>query len=406
MPLKILVIAPTPFFQNRGCHLRIRGEALGLQKMGHRVLIATYKEGLDVPELSVFRNFRSFGRFGEGTAHSFKKIPNTFFLFFKSLSLALKEKPDVLYCHLHEGALIGWFLKKIVFLLSLFQVKPLLIFDGQGGLADEMSSSGMIKNSLILKLVGQIEKIIFKMPDLIFLSSRNFFLKITQGRNQNNIFFLPDSVSIFNREEKDQNKQKTKQAKIEVLKRRKNDLSELKFKKLSNWIEKEKVIVCYTGSFNEAKGFPLLTENIIPNLKNNKKVKFLVGGGKTREKFSNCCFLKNLNENNLYDFLLLSDIAIDPKPKNTSEASGKILNYMAAALPVVCFKQPNNRFFLEDNGYLVEKEDEFWQTIEKLSLSKEERIENGQLNLKRVKENFTEEKIAREIENRIKESLI
>ena len=47
--MKILVLAATPFFSDRGCHIRILNEAEGLKKAGHQVRICAYALGKDVP---------------------------------------------------------------------------------------------------------------------------------------------------------------------------------------------------------------------------------------------------------------------------------------------------------------------------------------------------------------------
>src|SRR5207247_135295 len=50
-------------------------------------------------------------------------------------------------------------------------------------------------------------------------------------------------------------------------------------------------------------------------------------------------------------YLGVASIAIEPKAGESAEASGKLLNYMAAALPVVCFDTENNPALLGDPGY-------------------------------------------------------
>ena len=47
--LHILVVAPTPFFSDRGTHIRILEEALALEQLGHTVTIATYHIGKNIP---------------------------------------------------------------------------------------------------------------------------------------------------------------------------------------------------------------------------------------------------------------------------------------------------------------------------------------------------------------------
>jgi glycosyltransferase involved in cell wall biosynthesis len=57
-----------------------------------------------------------------------------------------------------------------------------------------------------------------------------------------------------------------------------------------------------------------------------------------------------LNYFQLPKLLAASDLAIDPKDSSTRQASGKILQYMGAGLPVICFDRTNNRQYLEDGG--------------------------------------------------------
>jgi len=53
----------------------------------------------------------------------------------------------------------------------------------------------------------------------------------------------------------------------------------------------------------------------------------------------------------LPQFLRICDVAVDPKGVDTRQASGKMLNYMAAGLPIVCFNKTNNRKYLNEGGY-------------------------------------------------------
>jgi hypothetical protein len=43
--LKILMVAPTSFFNDYGGHIRILEETLALQGIGHRVTVVTYHMG-------------------------------------------------------------------------------------------------------------------------------------------------------------------------------------------------------------------------------------------------------------------------------------------------------------------------------------------------------------------------
>src|SRR5215208_6720258 len=51
------MIAPTSFFADYGNHIRIWQEARALQSIGHRVVIATYHNGDDMPGLEIHRSW-------------------------------------------------------------------------------------------------------------------------------------------------------------------------------------------------------------------------------------------------------------------------------------------------------------------------------------------------------------
>ncbi|MBI4520059.1 MAG: glycosyltransferase family 1 protein, partial [Gemmatimonadetes bacterium] len=50
------MLAPTPFFGDRGCHVRIYEEARHLQRRGVDVLVVTYPTGADAPGISIRRS--------------------------------------------------------------------------------------------------------------------------------------------------------------------------------------------------------------------------------------------------------------------------------------------------------------------------------------------------------------
>lgn len=103
--LDFLIIAPTPFYANRGCHMRIRGEAEALQKKGRSVLIVTYNEGGNIPGLDVIRSPIKI-HFDKGVVASWKNIPAGFFLFWSVLYETIYRRPKYLYGHLFECAAI------------------------------------------------------------------------------------------------------------------------------------------------------------------------------------------------------------------------------------------------------------------------------------------------------------
>ncbi len=51
----VLHIAPTPFFADRGCHIRIRNEVEALRPYPYQLIICTYHHGGDIEGLDIRR---------------------------------------------------------------------------------------------------------------------------------------------------------------------------------------------------------------------------------------------------------------------------------------------------------------------------------------------------------------
>ena len=92
------------------------------------------------------------------------------------------------------------------------------------------------------------------------------------------------------------------------------------------------------------------------------------------------------------------DIAVAPKLSET-EGNGKLLNYMAAGLPVVAFEGPVAREFLGDSGRFAERGNVEALARELLGLlnDPEARTELGAALRRRAVENFSWDKGAARI---------
>ena len=111
--MRILIIAPTPFFADRGCHVRILEEARALMALGRQVTICTYHNGRDINGIDARRIVKIpwYSKLSAGP--SFHMLYLDALLLWKVILECLKRRPDIIHAHLHEGALIG----KIVSLL-------------------------------------------------------------------------------------------------------------------------------------------------------------------------------------------------------------------------------------------------------------------------------------------------
>jgi glycosyltransferase involved in cell wall biosynthesis len=340
--MKILVVAPTPFFSNRGTHIRILEEALALEKMGHEITIATYHIGEEIKDkvetkIDVRRIRRWLFWYKKIEAGpDWQKILLDLMLIRKVFSLARKNRPQIIHSHLHEGVLIGWIVKKL-----LFWRKMKLVSDLHGSLTNEMVSHNYLKGGLLKNIFQWLERFINSLGDAIITSSDENTKEIMKYLPGRKIETVLDGVNLdyfASLEKKDDL-------------RKKYDLPQ------------DKMIVTYTGALIGNKGMAYLLDAIKHVLEKRKDIYFLIAGY-PGEKMKD--FIQN---NGFHDFIRLvspltyfelpnllkaSDVGIDPKDSGTRQASGKILQYMGAGLPVICFRRPNNHRYLGNLGSYVE----------------------------------------------------
>ncbi len=336
--MRILVIAPTPFFSDRGAHIRILEESLALERLGHVISIATYHIGKDIQSdvdtrIDVRRIRRLLFWYKKLEAGpDWQKILLDIMLIRKAFNLARTQKPDIIHAHLHEGVLIGWIVQK-----ALFWRKMKLVADFQGSLTGEMLSHGYLKNGLngIFLL---IEKFIDRLGNWTIVSSWEGAVNIKKLSKKKEVDVVLDGINLNS---------------FNIAKTKDEIRAELD-------LPKDKFIIIYTGGLVANKGINYLLDAIIPVLKRRPDVFFLIGGfpphgtqdfilaNKLEESVK---LVSPLNYFKLPEFLLASDIAIDPKNTEAMQASGKMLNYMAAGLPVVCVDKKNNRKYLGDGAY-------------------------------------------------------
>ena len=344
----VLHIAPTPFFADRGCHIRIRNEIEALRDSDIRVILCTYPLGGEVEGIDIRRPLSIPGYTRTEVGFSPYKFPADILLFLLALKVAWRERPDVLHGHLHEGALIGWVIK-----CCLFWRRLPLVMDMQGSLAGELIGYGTVsQKSLLARLAGAVERIICRMPQAFFCSSARSLelLHHTFGVAKNKLVLLSDMVpEIFFRDQAPQ-----------ALRQRLG-------------VPADRTVVLYSGSLLPGKGVHHIIE-AIAQLQPLRPELYWVLIGYPVEKIraqlearglhASVRLVGQVSYDELAPWLAIADITLDPKEEATGEASGKILHYMAVGRSVVCFDTGNNRSLLGDLGYYANQTDQtFAQAI-------------------------------------------
>ena len=161
---RILMVAPTSFFLDYGCHVRILEEARALQARGDQVRVVTYYLGRDWPGLDIVRTIPTPWRPDYEVGSSRHKIVFDLLLAGRTLREALTWRPDLIHGHLHEGALIGSVVGRLLGV-------P-VVFDLQGSLTGEMLDHGFVRrDTLAYYWWRRLEERIIDMPDAIVAST-------------------------------------------------------------------------------------------------------------------------------------------------------------------------------------------------------------------------------------------
>ena len=334
--LRVLMIAPTSFFADYGCHVRILEEARVLQRLGHHVTIVTYASGSLVPGLDIRRTPPIPWRRDYVVGSSRHKIAFDALLGLKTLQLLAGERFDVVHAHLHEGALIG------LVLARLFRVP--VVFDFQGSLTGEMLDHHFLKDGLLAKVLLRLERWIDHRAARILTSSTHAErLLIEQfGCQPARVQALPDCVDTT----------QFRPADAYALEDRLALRGEL-------GIPPERKLIVYLGLLAEYQGTGLLLQALRYIVRERQDVHLLLMGFPSVDFYRQraealgvsefVTFTGRIPYSEAPAYLALGDVAVAPKLSLT-EGAGKLLNYMAVGLPTVAFDTPVAREYLGSYG--------------------------------------------------------
>ncbi|HWQ60544.1 MAG TPA: glycosyltransferase family 4 protein [Candidatus Fimivivens sp.] len=339
-PLKILMVAPTPFFADRGMHIRILEEARSLVRRGHEVTIATYHNGNDLPAdenpgIDVRRIRRLLFWYRKLEAGpDWQKLVLDVLLIRKTYTLCRELRPDIVHAHNHEGVAIAWV---ALLLLRLHGQRPKLLADFQGSLTREMVSHAYLRGSVLRGIFRAVETWINDMSDAAAASSWASAEEISAIRRGGVVETVLDGARN-----------------LPVLSADGRKRFREKF-----GIGEHAIVIVYTGAFIPNKGVETLVKAIPIALRSEPTLYFVLAGSprnlldpllQRHGVGGRVTVVSPLPYFSIGDVLGMSDIAIEPKHEDTGQASGKLLQYLGAGLPVVCFDTPNNRKYLGEGG--------------------------------------------------------
>jgi glycosyltransferase involved in cell wall biosynthesis len=316
--MKILMIAPEPFFQPRGTPFSVFHRTKALAGFGHEIDILTYHlgEDVDLPNTKIYRvrNVPFIKQIIVGP--SFKKFFLNFLIFFKGLSLLKKGNYDCIHAH-EEGGLFGIFYRK------LFRLP--LVYDMHSSIPEQIVNFNFFKYSITIRAMSWFEKRIIKNSDAVIGICPHLVETVHSIDRKKEAVCIENTPMVEDLKAVDDDKKKAL-------------LEELGIKGMK--------IALYTGTFENYQGMDLLIDSIPFVIKGYPNVKFVLVGGKDWQVAS---FKKQVEKMNIAEhvlftgqrpfedmdkFMAIADILLSPRKVGTNTPL-KLYSYLKSGKPIV-----------------------------------------------------------------------
>jgi glycosyltransferase involved in cell wall biosynthesis len=160
--MRILMIAPEPFFEPRGTPFSEYHRIRALIELGHTVDLVTYPFGRDVnlPGLRVFRGVRPPFMSGVGIGPSWKKLPLDATLFATACRRALAGKYDAVHSH-EEGSWFG------VLLAGALRLPHL--YDMHSSLPQQLTNFAYSRSRVVKAIFAALERFVVRRSRVVIV---------------------------------------------------------------------------------------------------------------------------------------------------------------------------------------------------------------------------------------------
>ena len=313
--MKILMLAPEPFFQPRGTPISIYFRIKALSDLGHNVDLVTYHLGEDkrINGLKILRipDLFSIKRIKIGP--SFTKIPLDFLLLCKATWQMMKKRYDLIFSH--EEA--GWFGTALAKIWGIPH-----IYDMHSSLPQQLENFSFSRSKLIKRIFLRLERFVLKNSKAVIVICLDLEAKVKELGFEAKARLLENFIDFEYPE-----------------------ISEDEIrKKREEYAPEGGKIVLYVGNFQPYQGIPFLLE--AAEKIRDGKVNFLLVGGDSAdvEKMERIARYLNISDRVHFTgqvahskvplFISLGDVLVSPRRSGTNTPL-KIYSFLKSGKPVV-----------------------------------------------------------------------
>ena len=325
--MRILFLAPEPFFELRGTPINVRHMLQVIGEQGHQVDLLTYHIGKDVrlenvkihriPGIPFVRHVP--------IGPSFVKLPLDCLLLLKALKMVLSCRYDCIHA-VEESVFIAFLLRR------LFHVP--YIYDMDSCISDQLAYTGKLRSRHMLKLIRFFEGIVIKNSAVVLTvcsALTEFAIRIAPGKK---FFQIEDCPVGIPAAKKTVGRQEL-------------------------GVGEDSIIVMYVGNFESYQGVEMLLESISLVTKDEKNVKLVLVGGEQKQVqklkllagglgvLNSVLFYGKRPVEEIPSLLAAADILVSPRLKGTNTPL-KIFDYLASGKPVAATRLPMHTQVLSD----------------------------------------------------------
>jgi glycosyltransferase involved in cell wall biosynthesis len=339
--MKILMIAPEPFFEPRGTPFSVYQRIYALSLLGHQVDLVTYHVGedVDMPNVTLHRIPSIFFVKEIKIGPSFIKPFLDLLLLFKVLLLMIRSRYDAIHSH-EEAAFFAIVLGKV------FGVKH--IYDMHSSLPQQLANSKYGWRPLI-KIFALLESWVIYTCDIVITIDKDLETAVRQ-LNPHVPLFIIENLPLH------ANGVHVKPAALEKLHQQLG-------------LNGRQAIV-YTGTFEPYQGLGLLLASAKLVIQKNPQAFFVLVGGKPHQIDEwrqiaqrlqieeNVHFTGIVSPEEAINYLELADLLVSPRTAGTSVPL-KIYSYLYSAKPIIATQIPAHTQVLNHkNSLLVDPHEE------------------------------------------------
>jgi glycosyltransferase involved in cell wall biosynthesis len=313
--MKILMLAPEPFFQPRGTPISVYFRLQALSDLGHDVDLVTYHLGEDkcFPGLKIHRIPAVFFIKKIKVGPSLAKIFLDFLMVCKSLRLAMTKPYDIIFTH-EEASWFGTVLAK--------SKKIPHLYDMHSSLPQQLENFRFSRSRILNQIFTALERYVLKNSQSVIVICLDLLQKLEKEGFAHKATLI-ENVLDFHHPGYPESRIREEREK---------------------YASPSDKIVLYTGNFESYQGIPLFLESI--SLVHDESVVFLLVGGnplhveKMKKKASELSltgrvfFTGQVDPSEVSLYIAMADVLVSPRTSGTNTPL-KIYSLLKSGKPVV-----------------------------------------------------------------------